>query len=116
MWDKGVSVGHVVPKGDNIPDHWCEMIAGGYRDKARDIQESHVHRLGNLTLTRYNSSLGTMSFEDKRDKKDKQGNHIGFKNGLWLNEDLAEADRWTKEGIDDRTERLVKVALEKFRL
>jgi hypothetical protein len=39
-----------------------------------------------------------------------------YKNGLKLNEDLAEAERWDKEQIDQRTSRLVYSAMALFKL
>ena len=110
------TVEHIFPQGENIPDHWVEMIADGDKKLAQQIRKDYVHKLGNLTLTGYNSQLSNMSLEKKQDRKNKDGKYIGFKNGLTINEAIKDTPKWTKEDIDQRTERLVKNALEIFEL
>ena len=107
MW----TIEHVFPQGENIPDSWVKMIGEGDRSKAEEIQETHVHKLGNLTITGYNSKLGNMAFIDKRDRTDNNGTFVGYKNGLNLNEDLVNTNSWTKDQIDTRTDKLVEQAL-----
>lgn len=107
------TIEHVFPQGPNIPDCWVEMIGGGDRALAQEIQASHVHTIGNLTITGYNSKLGNYSFETKRDRKEK-GAWVGYRNGLNLNEDLVNAEKWTKEQIEARTEKLVDRAMVEF--
>lgn len=51
---------------------------------------------------------------EKRDRKDSNGANVGYRNGLNLNDDLAIVDSWTKEQIETRTEKLVKLALQAF--
>ena len=88
------------------------MIGGGDKAKAQEIQATHVHTLGNLTITGYNSKLSNMPFVEKRDRKDSNGANVGYRNGL--NDDLVSVDSWTKEQIETRTEKLVKLALQAF--
>jgi len=109
------TIEHIFPEGRNIPSAWVKMIADGDRLKAEKIQEDWVHKLGNLTLTGYNSKLSNFDFKKKRDRK-KGKNSIGYKNGLFLNESLEKKDRWTKEDIKDRTEKLVDIAIEIFKM
>lgn len=99
------TIEHIFPQGENIPDAWIEMMGG--QEVAREAHEQHVHRLGNLTLTGYNSSLGTKSFAEKRDRTDKEGRPVGYRNGLVLNLGLREADTWGMPQIERRTEDLV---------
>lgn len=108
------SIEHVFPQGLNIPQSWVDMIADGDRDKAQEYQSLYVHTLGNLTITGYNSTLGNKSFEDKRDRKDASGKYIGYRNGLILNDDIADKERWTVEIIKSRTEAMVKKILTMF--
>ena len=70
----------------------------------------------NLTISGYNSALGNKSFEEKRERKDKQGRHVGYKNGLKLNEDLVNCSEWTIQQIDIRTKKLVDQAMDLFKL
>ena len=110
------TIEHIFPQGENIPQSWITMIADGDEEKAKEIQQTHVHKLGNLTISGFNSSLGNESFEDKRDRVDRQGRAIGYKNGLKLNEDLASAAGWSVDQIDLRTAKLVQQATELFKM
>ena len=92
------------------------MIADGNEEKAKEIQKELVHKVGNLTLTGYNSQLSNLSFEKKRDRKDTKGNFIGYKNGLFLNKDLAKMEKWKAEDIKNRTNQIVSVLLNKFKI
>jgi hypothetical protein len=116
------TVEHVLPKAEKLPDHWVKMIAEGDRQKAADLQDKWVHRLGNLTLSGYNSDLGTTSFE-KKQKLSKDRNilghkiDIGYRNNLFLNSlafktkaakySLADAPYWDAQMIEARTNVLV---------
>jgi len=108
------TIEHIFPEGPNIPEEWIQMIANGDKKKAKELQEKCVHKIGNLTLTAYNKNLSNFSFIKKRDRKDENGNYIGYKNGLYLNKELAKKNRWTVLDIEERTKKLVKEALELF--
>ena len=110
------TIEHIFPQGQNIPQAWINMMANGDVEKAVILQQSHVHKLGNLTISGFNSSLGNKSFEDKRDRIDRQNRAVGYKNGLKLNEELATASEWSVEQIDLRTENLVKQVVQLFKL
>lgn len=110
------TIEHVFPEGRNIPQAWVDMMGGGDSARAQEVQERQVHRLGNLTLSAYNSRLFTKPFLDKRDLADEHGNFIGYRNGLSLNADLAKADTWSERAIEERTQRLVDAAMETFEL
>lgn len=116
------TVEHVLPQAEKLPDHWVKMIAEGDRQKAADLQDAWVHRLGNLTLSGYNSDLATAAFEKKQKlAKDRSflGHkiNIGYQNGLVLNSlqfktstgkfSLADAPYWDAEMIEARTKLLV---------
>lgn len=49
------------------------MIAGGDRQLTNKHLEEYTHKIGNLTVTGYNSTLGNKSFGEKRDRKSKDG-------------------------------------------
>ena len=110
------TIEHIFPQGENIPQSWITMIADGDEIKAKEIQQTHVHKLGNLTISGFNSALGNKSFEDKRDRVDRQGRAVGYKNGLKLNEDLATAEGWSVDQIDSRTDKLVQQVTQLFKL
>ena len=107
------TIEHILPQGDNIPKDWVQMIADGDGNLAKEIKSNLVHRLGNLTLTGYNSKLSNMSF-DKKKTRQQDGKNIGYLNKLWLNNKLKDKDSWTGDDIKERTELLVNKAIDLF--
>jgi len=89
------TIEHIFPQGDKVPPPWIDMIADGDEEQAKEYQLNYVHRLGNLTISGFNSALGNKSFEDKRNRTDRQGRPVGYRNGLKLNEDLVDAPTWS---------------------
>ena len=110
------TIEHVFPQGENIPKSWVGMMADGDDEVAKKYRETHVHKLGNLTISGYNSTLGTKSFIEKRDRKDQKGLNVGYNNGLHLNQTLINSDRWSVEQIDVRTQELVSQILDLYQL
>ena len=76
----------------------------------------YVHKLGNLTLTGYNSKLSNLAVNKNQDRKDSSGKYVGYKNGLTTNELLKDTPSWSKEDIETRTHDLVNSAIELFKL
>lgn len=105
---------HVFPQGPNVPKAWEDMVGGP--EQVAVIRNELLHGLGNLTLTGYNSSLSNRKFGDKRDHANDKGRHTGFRNGLSLNADLADANAWTADQMRERRQRLAGQALDLFRL
>ncbi len=62
----------------------------------------------NLTLSGYNSKLGIMEFMKKRDRKNDQGDFIGYRNALYLNAGLAIRDDWNEAAIAARTDKMLQ--------
>lgn len=110
------TIEHIFPQGQNIPEDWIKMIADGNKDKAKEIQEEYVHQIGNLTLTGYNSKLSNFSFEKKRDRTNKEAAYVGYKNGLFLNEDLKNEVEWKQEKIVLRGDKLRKMIIDLFKI
>lgn len=104
------------PEGDNIPQVWVSMIAGGDQNLAKQYLNDYVHKLGNLTITGYNSTLSNNSFENKRDRQDKKTHrYIGYRNGLDINKEIAQKETWTIDDITNRTDELVKELLKMYK-
>lgn len=106
------TIEHIFPEGENIPQEWVDMIAGGDKVLAQQYLNEYAHKLGNLTMTGYNSNLSNLSYEKKRDRKSKNNpsKYIGYKNGLEINKTLAEKDKWTIDDIKQRTDLLLNQA------
>ncbi len=120
------TIEHVLPQSEKLPSHWIQMIASGDPDKAATVQEEFVNRLGNLTLSGYNSDLATSSFEKKQQlARDRTflGHkiNIGYRNGLALNNlpfqigdntlALATATTWSAVMIEGRTKAMVNLLI-----
>lgn len=110
------TIEHIFPEGRNIPDTWVKMIAGGDRALATEYLEHYVHKIGNLTITSYNSTLSNLSFIEKRDRQNAQKLFVGYKNGLEINKKLAAKDSWTVQDITERTDELVSQLLVMYKL
>ena len=110
------TIEHIFPEGKNIPEKWVDMIAGGDRTLANEYLEQYVHKIGNLTVTGYNSTLSNLSFAEKRDRLNSQKLYVGYKNGLEINKKLAEKDTWTVQDIVDRTDELVALLIVMYKL
>ncbi len=108
------TIEHIFPEGKNIPKSWVDMIAGGDRALAEEYLETHVHKIGNLTVTGYNSTLSNLSFAEKRDRVNNQKRYVGYKNGLEINNEIAQKEKWTIKDIEDRTDSLVTELLKMF--
>ena len=130
LWKKDNSnkyvwtIEHIFPEGERIPDCWVRMINGKSetepitefdRINADALREKYTHTLGNLTITGYNQNLSNMSFEKKKNRKNNEGNEIGYKNGLYLNKDLVNEKEWTIDKIKTRTDNLVSEMLNLFK-
>lgn len=110
------TIEHIFPEGDNIPQCWVDMIAGGDASLAKQYLDEYTHKIGNLTITGYNSTLSNKSFEEKRDRQSKDGKrYIGYKNGLDINKEIALKDSWTIEDIKVRTKELVSELMEIYK-
>ena len=88
-----------------MPEKLTEEWQAELGEDWRETHEKHLHTIGNLTLTGYNSELGNRPFKEKQEMPG------GFRDSpLRLNRSLAEAERWNKIAIEDRAEMLAEKA------
>lgn len=99
----GLSIEHVLPQKAELADEWKVMLGGQWRE----IQQAWLHRLGNLTLSGFNSELQAAPFLKKRDLK--PGGYSD--SSVWLNRELAKLDRWTPVEMEARGRQLAQLAL-----
>ena len=102
------TVEHILPKTENLGPGWVAMLELNSKDTADVIRQRCAHQLGNLTLSGYNSKLGTMEFMKKRDRQNDKGDFIGYRNGLYLNADLASCTEWNEAAMTARTDKMLK--------
>jgi uncharacterized protein with ParB-like and HNH nuclease domain/predicted transport protein len=97
------TIEHILPQNPNLPAKWKAMLGENWKE----IQETYLHTLGNLTLTGYNSELSDRSFEDK---KIIEG---GFNDSpIRLNEYMRKVNEWDEKHIQYRGQQLaVKASL-----
>lgn len=99
----GLSIEHVMPQKAELSDAWKSMLG----EQWREVQQSWLHRLGNLTLSGFNSELQAAPFLVKRDL-----NPGGYADSsVWLNRELASLDTWTPVEMEARGQKLAKLAV-----
>lgn len=59
------TIEHIMPQNKNLSSEWRESLGISWEE----IHNTYLHRLGNLTLTRYNSELSDKPFLVKREMK-----------------------------------------------
>lgn len=118
------TVEHILPQNPNLSDDWKKMISPEDNNKARELQEENMHKLGNLTLTGYNSELSDNNFIQKRDYKDETSQiYTGLRTNLFLNKSIPDVEanetidnkeKWTIKDIERRTEYLAGLVLKMY--
>ena len=96
------TVEHVMPQNPNLSPEWQAELGPDWKG----VQERCLHRLGNLTLTRYNSSYSDKPFLEKRDRKD------GFADTpVRLSDSLRKQTKWGETEIVARGHLLADKAI-----
>lgn len=109
------SVEHIFPQGAKIPESWIGEM-GNSLENAQRVQQELVHTLGNLSITRFNSTLSNKSFAEKLKSTDNNNLLVGLNNGLSINADVVSQTSWTEKHILDRRQNLVEKTLAHFSL
>lgn len=88
------TIEHILPQNPKLSPQWTEMLGPAWQS----VQETWVHRLGNLTLTGYNKEYSDRSFDEKKTMKG------GFRqSAVRLNSFVADKEQWTTSEIKERT-------------
>ena len=96
------SIEHVLPQNERLGKAWREMLGSEWKE----AQSTWVNRLGNLTLTAYNSTYSDRPFDEKKTIKG------GFNfSAVRLNKYVREQARWTAQEIEARGRALGQLAL-----
>lgn len=116
------TIEHILPEGnknaDNIPDKWLDMIRSQKEystlsnEEITSLIKKYRHKIGNLTMTGYNASLGQLEFSKKKDRFDQNKNPIGYNNGLNLNDYVYNQQSWLISNIVERTDKLTLEIME----
>ena len=101
---RNYTIEHILPQNALAHEQWRQMLGA---DCERVFAE-HINKLGNLTLTAYNSELSDGLFKQKRDRI-----VGGYQDEyLSISRELRGAETWNAESIEARTCRLADKALE----
>lgn len=57
----GFTIEHIMPQNDNLKPDWVNALGENWKED----HKTYLHRLGNLTLTKYNSEMGDRPFSEK---------------------------------------------------
>ena len=97
------SIEHIMPQSIDDVAEWQDMLGEGWEE----VHQTWLHRLGNLTLTGYNSTYSNRPFEEKKTVKG------GFQqSAVRLNECVREQAEWTAMEIEERGKALAQRALD----
>ena len=97
------SIEHIMPQSIKGSEEWQSMLGEDWES----VHEQWLHKLGNLTLTAYNSKLSNSPFAIKKTTNG------GFdSSAVRLNKFVSNQDTWTEKQIAKRGERLGKWAIE----
>ena len=94
------SIEHIMPQ--TLTPSWIEALGPNYAE----IHETWKHRLANLTLTGYNSSLSNSSFLEKRDAL--KGGYAN--SGLRMTQKIAQKNTWGLSELEERSKDMVEYA------
>lgn len=96
-----ISIEHIMPQ--TLTSSWRAELG----DDAETVHATWLHRIGNLTVTGYNPSYSNSSYTTKKTGDD------GFDASPYrLNRIIRDSDIWTAEQMEQRTQDLLKVALQ----
>ena len=104
LLDNGTySIEHIMPQ--HLTPAWIQALG----PEAEEIHSTWLHRLGNLTLTAYNSNMSNATFQEKRDAD------LGYKkSGLRMNQIIATKDHWGPKEMQERSDEMVETATNKI--
>jgi predicted transport protein len=102
------TIEHIMPQNDNLSSKWRQMLGPDWQT----IHSTHLHRLGNLTLTGYNSEYSDRPFLEKRDMEGGFAlSPLQLNKGFGPVKGLGSIDVWNEGAIVERSEQLAEVAV-----
>lgn len=118
------TIEHILPDG-RLNNDWIQSLSKGDKQAAEEIQEKYKNKLGNLTLTPYNSEMSNSSFIVKRDYNPSGSEYEGLRSGLFLNESIIDVNKeenfddkiiWNDKDIERRTDILSDLIINLYKL
>ncbi len=94
------TIEHIMPQ--HLSPAWMQELG----TNAKEIHDTWLHRLANLTLTGYNPNLSNKTFAEKRDAEEG-----GYKaSGLKMNQKIATQEQWGLPELEQRNRELMEQA------
>ncbi|WP_027400084.1 DUF262 domain-containing protein [Anaerovorax odorimutans] len=87
-----LTIEHIMPQ--NLNPRWQVDLGKRYKE----IHETNLHKIGNLTLTAYNPELSNKAYGEKKE--------FYLTSNIMLNRKLAEIEEWNEKEINDRANML----------
>lgn len=87
------TVEHIMPQ--TLNEKWMQELGAD----AEYIHTTYLHTLGNLTLSAYNAELSNEPFSVKK--------KYYRKSNIQLNKEICQYERWNKENIESRANKLI---------
>lgn len=102
------TIEHILPQNENMSAAWKAALGGDWKQ----IHDTYLHTLGNLTLTAYNSKYSDLPFAEKRDMPE-----VGLSvSPLKLNAGLGQVEVWNEAAIKARANKLAAKAVDVWSL
>ena len=96
---KNFSIEHIMPQKKTLRPEWQTMLGPNWKL----TQEIWLHRLGNLTLTAYNTEYSDRPFGEKKTLVDKHNTQVGLNfSPLRLNKFIRDQQKWTETEMEKR--------------
>lgn len=92
-----LTIEHIMPQ--TLTPIWQVDLGKRYKE----VHETNVHKIGNLTLTGYNSEMSNRGYVEKRE-------YFATSN-VMMNRKVAEVEEWNEKQINDRGNRLFERAV-----
>jgi uncharacterized protein with ParB-like and HNH nuclease domain/predicted transport protein len=96
---EGFTIEHIMPQNKDLSQEWRDVLGTDWEE----IHNTFLHRIGNLTLTRYNTEMSDKPFSEKLVVLKESATHI-------LNKSIVDKTIWNQEAMSKRAEVLVAYA------
>jgi hypothetical protein len=100
---ENLTIEHVLPQKETLAPEWQAMLGENWKA----VRAQSLHKLGNLTLTGFNTELEARPFLTKKNHPE-----WGYINSpVWLSKSIAAKDQWGPAEIEERGKALAQRAL-----
>ena len=95
--DETISIEHVIPQ--TLNGKWKQYLGA----KEANEYQQYLHKLGNLTLTSYNSEMSNKSFDEKK--------VVYASSNFYYTREITKTPKWNLDEVNKRSEALANLAI-----